>query len=388
MIASPSGRPRRIFAFIITGLCLANCSSNDADGDGADDDGPNGKANVEDMNLIDEGNDAADDDDADGQGAGTGNGCVGEVIEGESRPLAMYILFDQSGSMITKVDDGISRLDAVREATREFLNAPESAGISVGIRYFGHHELGETSCDSADYSDPNVDFGDLPDHATAIMTSLDAREPIGETPTGPAMDGACGYVQEWASQHPIFENAILLVTDGVPEAPASEITRECSPTLAGAVASTEACVDEGISTYVLGVGPSLDNLNSIAEAGDTKEAFLVEGDDVADRVLEALSKIRDLALPCDFTIPEAPEGTDVNFSEFNVLYTESFETSDIGFAERAADCDDELGGWYLDDPDDPKQILLCPASCELVSAGRGRFSFEFGCARRAIAKIK
>lgn len=330
---------------------------------------------------------ASDDDSASAGGASSGSGavCVGDVIEGNTRPLAIYILFDQSGSMITEVDNGVSRLDAVRDATASFLGSTESTGLSVGIGYFGQQPLGETSCDAADYSTPDVDFGELPDQVSALLTSLNAREPVGETPTGPAIDGACGYVGEWSDLHPTFERAILLVTDGVPEAPVTAQVADCDPTLDDAVQSARDCLATGVQTYVLGVGPSLENLDSIAQAGNTDQAFLVEGKDVAAHVLDALSTIRDLALPCDFTIPKSPEGSTVDFQEFNVLYTSADGATDsVGYAEEAAACDDELGGWFLDDPDDPTEIRLCPATCELVSAGGGRFAFEFGCTRRPI----
>ena len=49
----------------------------------------------------------------------------------------------------------------------------------------------------------------------------------------------------------------------------------CSPTLPEAVTASASCYEdsEGIPTYVLGVGPSLDNLNQIASAGGTSHAL-------------------------------------------------------------------------------------------------------------------
>jgi hypothetical protein len=36
-------------------------------------------------------------------------------------------------------------------------------------------------------------------------------------------------------------------------------------------------------------------------------------------------------------------------------------------------------GWYYDNPADPKQILLCPATCDLVSNTKGTLDVVFGC---------
>src|SRR6187399_975097 len=74
------------------------------------------------------------------------NGCVGEFYEGESLPLDIYIMFDQSGSMLNDVG-GLTRLEAVQQATREFLRDPASTGIGVGIGYFGYQPIGETRCE-------------------------------------------------------------------------------------------------------------------------------------------------------------------------------------------------------------------------------------------------
>ena len=132
-----------------------------------------------------------------------GSGCVGESHEGENIPLDIYIMFDQSGSMCSCIDPeggqacpdpkcAATRLDAVREAAAAFLADPASAGIGVGIGYFGKQPIGEASCNIDDYRSAAVDIGALPDHAGAIMESLSKIEPTGETPTDAAIRGACG----------------------------------------------------------------------------------------------------------------------------------------------------------------------------------------------------
>ena len=78
--------------------------------------------------------------------------------------------------------------------------------------------------------------------------------------------------------------AILLVTDGEPKAEVScTSTKACCPTLADAVAAAQDCATgaTGIPTYVVGVGPLLDALSQIAEAGHTSAAYLAPyGSDV------------------------------------------------------------------------------------------------------------
>jgi hypothetical protein len=207
-------------------------------------------------------------------------------------PLDLYIMFDQSGSMITK-DDGIhTRIDVVREALGQFLRAPESAGLGVGIGFFGYHPLQCmcTSCDPTDYATPAVPIGLLPGEAEAMITALARILPTGETPTGAAIRGACRYASARRQMQPWRRPAILLVTDGLPSAPLSS-SRGCAPTLADAVAAAGECVADGVRTYVLGVGPALENLGQIAAAGDTTHAYLASTAAGVD-VLGLLAAIR------------------------------------------------------------------------------------------------
>ena len=63
-----------------------------------------------------------------------GDGCASETRRAETIPLDMFIMFDQSASM-TADAGGMSRWDAVTTATRDFLQAPESGGLGVGIQF-------------------------------------------------------------------------------------------------------------------------------------------------------------------------------------------------------------------------------------------------------------
>src|SRR5204863_9451152 len=115
---------------------------------------------------------------------------------------------------------------------------------------------------------------------------------------------------------------------GKPEAPVTCSTGStgCCPTLADAVAAATDCrnAKPGLKTYVLGVGPLLDNLGQIAVAGGTDKAYLVSGGDVSAQVLAALNEIRAAAaIPCQLQIPPPPAGQSLNFDKVNVVHTTS-----------------------------------------------------------------
>jgi len=315
------------------------------------------------------------------QELGVADGCAGEVYEGESVPLDLYLMFDQSGSMSTKVDEktGATRMDVVRASVKAFLEDKESIGLGVGIGYFGHQPLRETTCDPDDYATANVEIGALPDATDALLSSLDDREPTGETPTGAAIRGACDYVAGYKSENAGRNPAILLVTDGEPKAPLSEAV--CAPTLDDAVLAAQQCYEEqGIRIYVLGVGPSLTNLTVIAEAGGTETAFLADQDN-AEQVLEAFMAVRYAAqLPCELKVDtEALVGREIELNDSTVAYLDfGCEYRGVDAVSGKAECGDE-GGWYFDDPDEPSRIHLCDVTCGDVKSQGRQLYYSIGC---------
>lgn len=321
-----------------------------------------------------------------GVGLPTSNGCedtssetcAGLNFEVESIPLDIYVMFDQSGSMLNDVG-GLTRLQAVQLAVARFLRDPNSAGIGVGIGYFGFQPIGKVSCDASVYENPDVPVSR--DHE-AVVASLDKRMPTGETPTAAALEGACTYAEGYKAQNPNHAVVILLVTDGKPEAPVSCGSGGCCPLLEDATARAHDCLTGRgqIPTYVLGVGPNLDNLHAIAQAGGTKSAYLVGDKDVTNNVLAALNSIRRAAqIPCQFEIPTSSGGT-VDLAKVNVLYAQGgCDFTPLYHVSRADACEAD-GGWFFDNPNSPSFIKLCSNSCELVGNTGSALKVSVGCA--------
>lgn len=381
---------RSLAASIGALLALAACSGGDAPAEPGG--GSAGKPGL-DLNLGgNKGTGGA------GTGAGSGitaNGCdviatdevcAAQAYEGEAIPLDIYIMFDQSGSMLNDVG-GLTRLDAIERATNTFLTDQASAEIRVGLGYFGFQPIGQTSCAADDYASPSVPV--TLDHA-AVLRSLAEREPIGETPTGAAIRGACGYAKDWKSKNSDHSVVMLLLTDGEPKAPMSCSAGTCCPTLDDAVEAAADCRsgDLGIPTYVLGVGPFLDNLQQIAQAGGTEHAYLIGDQDVEQQVLQALNAIRGAAsIPCELKLPEPTGGNALDYGLVNVAYQDSScALTTIYNVPSDTSCDDVEGGWYYDDPAAPSSVKLCGASCDRVSAPGGRLAFTVGCETEVLVK--
>jgi hypothetical protein len=394
---------RRALAASFSVLLLSGfaCSSNN-DGNGAS--GGSGASNGQ-------GGSGAENGIIFGNGSSSSSGptptgtesCVSDSVATESAPLDIYVMFDQSCSMSCPAEQagpGLCcmggpnpRIDQVRKAMNDFLSNDKSAGIGVGIGYFGYLPVGNASCSPADYSRAAVPIAALPGNAKALEASLAGAMPTGETPTGAAIRGACLYATSWKSSNPGRQVVILLVTDGMPEAP---VSRNCKPTLPDAEAAARDCASQnGVATYVLGVGANLDNLKSIAQAGGTDHAYLAGTMDVSTTVLEALNQIRDGAqVPCKFKVPPPPSGQTLNPALVNVTYEDtSGKPHLVPSAGSANNCD--AGGWFYDNPQNPTTLSLCPSSCDTVTAALiaasvlhtgSKLNIEYGCSTVSVTR--
>lgn len=318
------------------------------------------------------------------------DGCVGTAYEGENIPLDIFIMFDQSCSMSCPIEQGgpgqccmggpDPRIDPVRTAVDQFLADPLSAGIGAGIGFFGYFEVGNTSCDPADYAQAAVPIAPLPGNAELVSAALNAVTPTGETPTDMAIQGACDYLNRYHDERPGSKKVILLVTDGVPETPQSN----CDPSVEGASQVAQECLNgnPNIETYVLGVGQALDSLNAIAEAGGTERAYLVDSGNVVESVLEALNAIRaDAVIPCSLPVPPPPNGGVLDYGRVNLgICDAGGESVATSYVPSADDCQG-AGNWYYEDTATGRNITLCEATCDTVTAAGAKLFFSVGCMR-------
>jgi hypothetical protein len=299
----------------------------------------------------------------------------------------MFVMYDQSGSM-----DRNGRWDAVKGAMIAFLESPQSAGIGVGIAYFPLNPppcsvpsdtcfcipftticapTGGGSCAAPDYAVPDVPIQPLPGVSQAIVASLNNHRPGGGTPTVPALDGAVQYATQWATSHPDHKTIVVLATDGQPEGCNSDIPGVSN------IAAQAYAANPSVQTYVIGVG-DVGNLNAIAQAGGTTQAFVVSDQNANQAFLDAMNQIRGMSLACDYAIP-LPQGRPPNFSQVNVYHTPQGGGEGVIYhVNDVSQCDPVTGGWYYDNPTNPTQIHSCPASCEKLKSG-GAVRIAVGC---------
>jgi hypothetical protein len=102
-------------------------------------------------------------------------------------------------------------------------------------------------------------------------------------------------------------------------------------------------------------------------------------DQLAEQIIDGSEPI-----PCQWQIPQPPMGEmlDPDFVNVEFIDIDAGMAEPIYHVDDAGACDPVIGGWYYDDNDTPANIILCPVSCEDVSAaGEGsEVNLLFGCA--------
>jgi hypothetical protein len=314
-----------------------------------------------------------------GSGPKTDAACAQSTIEAKKTPLDMFIMLDQSGSMIILGQD---RWTPVVNAIKQFVASAEMEGVGVGLGYFGNHPPGVPpldpfatgSCDANDYARPDVPIDVLPNVRMPIEASLNAHStPGGGTPTHPALSGSMQYATTWAVAHPDRKVIVVLATDGEPQGCTGNDINTVSD-----VARQGAMANPAINTYVIGVGPSLQNLNRIAQAGGSNMAYLVDAGNT-QQFLDAMKQIRGIALGCDYAIPK-PDGKLPDFTKVNIYHTPSGGSEGVIYHVTGPnDCG--KGGWYYerDGQNNPIGIKVCPDSCKQLVDGGGRIDIQVGC---------
>ncbi|HVW27798.1 MAG TPA: vWA domain-containing protein [Polyangiaceae bacterium] len=327
------------------------------------------------------------------------------------QPIDLYIMWDQSLSMTCAISSGAGgaggmggmantagapaagedRWDAVKGPLSQWvMSVPADPPFNVGIGYFGDMLIG--SCFPQTYETPDVEIGPLPQNANAIVSSLNAHMPNSNTPTPAAIQGALNHATAWKQMHPNDVVAVVLVTDGEPNA-------------CGAVADVANIAAQGynngmgIKTFVIGVTspgttcaldpnpPNVMDLDTVAKAGGTGQALVVDvTQDASKQLTDELNMIRTSItmtttktmvetskLQCQFTLPmnvNMTQGDNVAFDKDKVnveLTNNQGVKSQVYRVDSMDKCSGTNAlGWYYDNDDKPTQIFLCPNACSVV----------------------
>jgi hypothetical protein len=274
--------------------------------------------------------------------------------------VLLVFMFDRSGSMAEQ-----SKWISCSQGLDAFFSDPNSKGLLASLQFFEQLD----QCSVSAYQTPLVPMRPLP--SASFAQAISGVFPAGETPTLPAIQGAIAYAQQMQAINPNGKLAVVLVTDGEPNV--------CNSTVQ-AVSAAAAAVASTIPTYVIGIG-SVQNLDTIAAAGGTKQAFIVSTSDPAQTATDfqnALAVIKGSSVGCEYQVPTAPAGQSIDFNKVNVVYTPSGGSSETLTYNK--DCSGNGQGWHYDDPTKPTRIEICGGSCTPIQADKGgQIRIELGC---------
>jgi hypothetical protein len=265
------------------------------------------------------------------------------------------------------------------------IGAPCDQGLGQCLDIPDRWCVNGTECTAAAYSTPAVPITALPAGAQPLITSLRATMPEGRTPTAPALQGALDQARSWAAAHPAHKVVTVLATDGLPT--------ECAPTDINQVAAIAGGGGGAqIPVFVIGVFTEEDtespaNLNAIARAGGTGQAFIVPTNgDVTKEFIAALDSVRGSALlSCELQVPPGDGTSGLDYFQVNLqMSPPTGDAKQLIYVQSAAGCSGSPGvGWYYDvDPSirTPTRILVCPDVCSSFQSLPGAaINLQIGC---------
>jgi hypothetical protein len=302
--------------------------------------------------------------------------CASDTLEGKTQPLHIILSLDISGSMCEPVEGGgtrncaspVSKWQQTRTALKAFFASADSKDSLASVMPWP--AVG-TQCNVNPTPITPADVP-LPDTGNTLDTALNGQTPNnGGTPTSQAINAAVAHAQ--ALKASLTDNGnvvVILATDGEPAF--------CGTGLPEAVNAATAAKAAGYAPYVIGVGPSLNNLNQIAAAAGTNmgKAFLVAAN-VSTSLNMALAEIKKKSLSCTLQIPVPKSGT-INFKKVNLTFKPTGGTERV--LAQSQDCSNPDGWKYTPDANAPTGIELCSGACGTIrAADTGALNVVLGC---------
>lgn len=319
------------------------------------------------------------------------------------QPVALYIMQDRSSSMIGTCAPGDpcnpQGWNEAKNAITAFVNSEASADIDIGLGYFPPL-ANNAQCNGSTCAEPDVRVAPLPGNASQIISSLERAMPTSNpalyTPTECALRGMTQFCKQYMAEN--GEQCVaVLASDGAP-------TRCNEDTGDLAEIAADAFANDGVLTFTLGMsGADFDVLDSIAAAGGTDcdpsgarsacdvtsgaEAFLDALNGIRETIVvtetrtETVTEVVTTIVDCEWGIPEPKGGQVFDPEKVNVTFSDGEAAPvSVGRVPSGAECGNFEGGWHFDDASNPRKVIACPDTCEVIqSATEARVDLAFGC---------
>lgn len=296
--------------------------------------------------------------------------CGSQTNSTTKQPADVLLVLDRSGSMADDIAEDCKCLDVGNSGSRDCADkstctdrwSTVSSAINTTVSSTPDIHWGlklystPTSRDSCGVTN-QVEVPIGANSASAIDQAIQGTSPGNNTPTAQAIAAAVAYLKTVNDQS---NKVILLATDGKPN---------CAPNgksgddnVAGTIAEITAAKEAGFLVYVIGIGPSVGNLNNFAEAGGTGQYFPATS---PQQLADALAQISSVVASCSFTLGAPPKEADL--------------TNVAVYLDKNLIPQDSKNGWSFGA--NSQTIVLNGDTCEKVKSGEATtVQVVFGCA--------
>ena len=290
--------------FSTLGLFFAGCDSTPPVGVGGNQGGPGAGGVVINTSPTGQGSSTGAGGSGATSAAPTGDANCGTQTSGTARePADVLLVLDRSGSMDysttsdNNCNNGSANCTARWPALTSAVNATLSStsnSISWGLKLY-------SSTGNACGVSSGVEVQIATTSVATIQSLITSTKPGGNTPTAQAITAAANYLTTVKDQNTKY---ILLATDGEPNCAAGGNT---TPNVQATVDAIAAAKAAGFLVYVIGIGPSVGNLDNFAAAGGTTNYFPATS---PQALTDAFASISKAVTTCTFNLTQAPP--DVN----------------------------------------------------------------------------
>jgi hypothetical protein len=341
-------------ALSLIGASISGCGSNPPVGAGGN--GPSGNAGSITVKL--DGSPSGNQGGAAGTSGPPPTGdanCGTQTSSASQQPADVLLVFDRSGSMnySTTSDSNCrtgssctQRWSALKTGVTATLDST-SGEINWGLKLFASESGG--ACGVTDGVEVPIGANSVP----TIEATITSASPGNNTPTAQAIRKATAYLKTLTDPNTKY---ILLSTDGEPNCGAGGNSATNVP---DTIAAIKEAKDAGFMVYVIGIGPSVGNLDNFAAAGGTNKYFPASS---PDELTAAFATISKAVVSCTFALAKTPP--DPN----NVAVY--LDTNLVG--------QDSANGWSFGA--NSTTIVLNGSTCDKVTSGAAKtVRVLFGC---------